>query len=213
MAVAPARVPPSAAGPRMIPIITGLIMATNPGRTISRRAACVEISTQVALSGSTPSRPSNSPSISLNCLRISVIMSSAARPTDFIVMAATTNGRAPPISSPMTTSGSVKERSAASSPALVLYAANSAKAVKAALPIANPFPIAAVVFPMESSPSVMSRTSFPRPDISAIPPALSATGPYASTVIVTPTVPSIPIAAIAMPYKPASPPPITSLAP
>ena len=44
----------------------------------------------------------------------------------------------------------------------------------------------------------MARTSSPRPLISAIPPALSATGPYASTVIVTPTVASIPIAAIAM---------------
>ena len=56
-------------GPRMIPIITGLIIATNPGRTISRRAACVEISTQATVRFN-PSRPSNSPSISLNCSRI-----------------------------------------------------------------------------------------------------------------------------------------------
>ena len=41
-----------------------------------------------------------------------------------------------------------------------------------------------------------------------MPPALSATGPYASTVIVTPTVPNIPIAAIAMLYSPKSSPPI-----
>jgi hypothetical protein len=39
----------------------------------------------------------------------------------------------------------------------------------------------------------------PRCAISAMPPALSATGPYASTVIVMPTVPSMPTAASAMP--------------
>ena len=177
LAVAPARVPPSAALPRSHPMITGLDTATTPGITISRRAALVEMSTQVALSGSTPSRPSRSPSISLNCLLISVIISSAARPTDFIVIAATTNGSAAPIRSPITTIGSVRLRSAASSSALVLKAAKRARAVKAALPIANPLPIAAVVFPIESSPSVISLTSSPRPDISAIPPALSATGP------------------------------------
>ena len=60
------------------------------------------------------------------------------------------------------------------------------------------------MLPIESRPSVISRTSLPRPLISAIPPALSATGPYASTVIVTPTVASIPIAAIAIPYRPNS---------
>ena len=49
--------------------------------------------------------------------------------------------------------------------------------VNAADPIAKPLPIAAVVFPSESSPSVIFRTSGPRPDISEMPPALSATGP------------------------------------
>ena len=179
--------------------MTGLETATTPGMIISRRAALVEMSTQVALSGSTPSRPSSRPSISRNCRRISTIIASAARPTDFIVMAATTKGSDAPMRRPMTTIGSVRLRSAASSPALVLNAAKRARAVRAALPIAKPLPIAAVVLPIESRPSVMSRTSFPRPDISAIPPALSATGPYASTVMVTPTVPSIPIAAIAIP--------------
>ena len=177
VAVAPASVPPSAALPSSTPMMTGLDTATTPGMTISRRAALVEMSTQVALSGSTPSRPSRRPSISRNWRRISTIIASAARPTDFIVIAATTNGREAPIRRPMTTMGSVRLRSAASRSALVLNAAKRASAVRAALPIANPLPIAAVVFPIESSPSVMSRTSFPRPDISAIPPALSATGP------------------------------------
>ena len=52
-----------------------------------------------------------------------------------------------------------------------------ANAAKAAAPIAKPFPIAAVVFPNSSSESVISQTSLPIPAISAIPPALSATGP------------------------------------
>ena len=47
----------------------------------------------------------------------------------------------------------------------------------AAEPIAKPFPIAAVVLPTASSCSVRSLTSAPIPAISAIPCALSATGP------------------------------------
>ena len=50
-------------------------------------------------------------------------------------------------------------------------------AVKAAEPMANPLPIAAVVFPTASNLSVFSRTPGSRPLISAIPPALSAIGP------------------------------------
>ena len=69
--------------------------------------------------------------------------------------------------------------------------------------MAKPFPIAAVVFPIASSESVISRVSGPSPLISLMPPALSAIGPYASTDIVTPTVASMPTAAIPMPYRPA----------
>ena len=43
--------------------------------------------------------------------------------------------------------------------------------------IANPLPVAAVVFPRESRASVLSLTSGSKPACSAIPPALSATGP------------------------------------
>jgi len=49
--------------------------------------------------------------------------------------------------------------------------------VSAAEPIANPFPIAAVVFPTASNLSVLSRTSAGNSAISAIPPALSEIGP------------------------------------
>ena len=62
-----------------------------------------------------------------------------------------------------------------------------------------PLPIAAVVLPTESNLSVISRTDSSRPDISAIPPALSAIGPYASIATVMPVVESIPTAARAIP--------------
>ena len=58
-----------------------------------------------------------------------------------------------------------------------IYEAKSASPVRAAEPMANPFPVAAVVFPNESSASVRLRTSSPSPLISALPPALSAIGP------------------------------------
>ena len=76
-----------------------------------------------------------------------------------------------------------------------------ANAANAAAPIAKPFPIAAVVLPTSSKLSVIFLVSSPRPAISAIPPALSATGPYASIAIVIPTVANIPTAAIPTPYK------------
>ena len=75
-----------------------------------------------------------------------------------------------------------------------MYETISASAVSAAEPIAKPLPVAAVVLPSESSASVLSRTISGSPDISAIPPALSATGPYASVASVMPSVESIPTA-------------------
>ena len=52
-----------------------------------------------------------------------------------------------------------------------------ARAANAAAPMAKPLPIAAVELPNSSKESVISLVSLPIPDISAIPPALSATGP------------------------------------
>ena len=57
--------------------------------------------------------------------------------------------------------------------------------------MANPFPVAAVVLPRESSASVLCRTSGSRCACSAMPPALSATGPYASVASVMPRVDSM----------------------
>ena len=93
--------------------------------------------------------------------------------------AAKTNGSIPPMNNPPKTFGFRILTS--SIPAWVVKAANRTKAVNAADPIANPLPIAAVVFPTASSLSVLSRTTGSSPVISAIPPALSAIGPYAST--------------------------------
>lgn len=52
-----------------------------------------------------------------------------------------------------------------------------ANPTRVAEPIAKPFPIAAVVLPAESKISVLYRTLEGNSAISAIPPALSLTGP------------------------------------
>ena len=51
---------------------------------------------------------------------------------------------------------------------------------RAAEPMANPLPMAAVVLPAASRASVRSLTYSPNSDISAMPPALSEMGPYPS---------------------------------
>ena len=83
-----------------------------------------------------------------------------------------------------------------------INAANNAMAVRAAEPMAKPFPVAAVVLPRASSASVFFLTSSPNPLISALPPALSAIGPYASVASVIPRVASMPTAAKPIPYSP-----------
>ena len=74
-----------------------------------------------------------------------------------------------------------------------------ASPTSAADPTANPFPIAAVVFPAASRISVFSLASY-RSHISLIPPALSAIGPYPSIVRPIERVESMPRAERAMPY-------------
>ena len=58
-----------------------------------------------------------------------------------------------------------------------VYAANKTKAPNPADPIAYPYVTALVVFPTASNASVVFLTFFGSLDISAIPPALSVTGP------------------------------------
>ena len=69
-------------------------------------------------------------------------MSKAALPTDFIVIAENKNGKTAPINKLVYTSGSnrlIVIGSPSSVEAAVIKAANNAKEVKIAAPIANPF--------------------------------------------------------------------------
>ena len=61
-----------------------------------------------------------------------------------------------------------------------------------------------VVLPTASSASVECRTSAGRPAISAMPPALSVTGPKASSATIMPATPSMVVVAMAMPNRPAN---------
>ena len=122
--------------------------------------------------------PSRIPGISLNCLRTSWTIFIAAFPTDSIANAEKITGIMPPINKAASTSA--LKIFIPSIPVKVTYAANRASAVSAADAIANPFPVAAVVFPTESKMSVLSLTSFGNSLISATPPALSEIGPNAS---------------------------------
>ena len=82
---------------------------------------------------------------------------------------------------------------------LVTKAPNRASDTKHADPIANPFPIAAVVLPAASNISVLLLASS-KWHISAIPPELSDIGPYPSIVRPTARVDSMPSAANEIPY-------------
>lgn len=105
-------------------------------------------------------------------------MPKAALPTDRIVKAEKTYGNMAPIKRPANTSGLVKDISLPPSrSALCRKPPNNERDTRAADPMANPFPIAAVVLPAASRPSVLYLTSSPISAISAIPPALSEMGP------------------------------------
>ena len=85
-----------------------------------------------------------------------------------------------PRNSPTSIRGLVRDRSRAASDfsaTIFTEETSRARAVREAEPMAKPLPVAAVVLPRESRASVRSRTDSGRPDISAMPPALSATGP------------------------------------
>ena len=174
----PPRVPPRASAPKVKPTNGGTATAITPGKSIRFNAAAVAMSTHLALSGSAV--PSIRPGISRNCLLISSIISMAASPTAVIVILAIKNGTKPPINRPMRTFGSPMCRTKSPPLSKVSTSTNAAmiaSAASAAAPMANPLPIAAVVLPSSSRESVMALVSSPKPPISAIPPALSATGP------------------------------------
>ena len=130
-------------------------------------------------------------------------MDIAALPTAPIAIDENRKGSIPPMNKPAITAGSAMLIPSSIIPLCTMKAAKRASVVNAAEPIANPFPIAAVVLPTASNLSVLSLTSDGSSAISAIPPALSDIGPYASTASCIPVLASIPNAAIATPYKPA----------
>ena len=185
---APASSPPRPATPSTKPVATGAVTARRPGRIISLMAERVEMATHRAESGS--AFPSSSPGMVRNCRRTSSIISFADRPTAFMVIAEKMNGSMPPMNMPISTLGFVSSRlkcrgsNAPAPPARATLSAavawnveNRARAVRAADPMAKPLPIAAVVLPTASRASVRSRTYDSHLLISAMPPALSATGP------------------------------------
>ena len=92
-----------------------------------------------------------------------------------MAIAENTNGSMAPMNNPAITSA--LEISMLFNWAAIMNAPKRARAVRAAEAMAKPFPMAAVVLPTESSLSVIFLTSFGSPDISAIPPELSAIGP------------------------------------
>jgi len=83
-----------------------------------------------------------------------------------------------------------------------IYEANKAMAVRAAEPMANPLPMAAVVLPTASSMSVLFRTPSGNFAISALPPALSAIAPKASVANTKPRLANMPTAAREIPASP-----------
>ena len=80
-----------------------------------------------------------------------------------------------------------------------VYAAKRTRAPNPAEPIAYPLVTAFVVLPTASKASVVFLTLLGNLDISAIPPALSVTGPYASKATTIPAKASIVVTAMAMP--------------
>ena len=81
-----------------------------------------------------------------------------------------------------------------SAPAVSMNDANNATAAITAEPIAKPFVTAFVVLPTASRATmIFCGSPWNSPDISAIPAALSDTGPKVSSDTMTPVVASIPI--------------------
>ncbi len=147
---------------------------------------------------------------SLNCLRTSCTTTPAVRPTARMESAEKRNGTAPPIRRPMKTfgsatftasSGALNTPSArffattpSSAPAISMNDANSATAAMTAEPMAKPLVTAFVVLPTASRLTMMrSGSPWNSPLISAIPAALSDTGPKVSSDTMTPVVASMPM--------------------
>ena len=186
-------------------MITGVSTASSAGVASSRSDAAVQMSTIRLLSGCLV------PAMiwpSANCWRTSCTTVPAVRPTARIASALNRNAIDPPTSRPMNVSGSATlicvcaapksadpvSRRFSSLPMVSTNDANNATAAMTADPMANPLVTAFVVFPTASRLTMIRSGSPPNsPDISAIPAALSATGPNVSSETTTPVVASMPM--------------------
>ena len=187
------------------PMMIGVSTASSAGVVSSRSAAVVQMSITLPWSGwSIPSMIF----FSRNWRRTSSTTVPAVRPTARMARAEKRNAIEPPTSRPMNVSGLAtliavrgSWKSAeptlsipSSVPIVSMYDENRATAAITAEPIAKPLVTALVVFPTASRLTMM-RSASPSnsPDISAIPAALSATGPKVSSDTTTPVVASMPI--------------------
>src|SRR5215213_2243227 len=195
--------------PRPNPTAIGASAAIRPGVASSRSESLVQMSTTRPYSGF--SVPSMIPGCSRNWRRTSKTMAPAARVTALIARPENMNTTAAPRIRPNRFDGVMTWKSnsrlrttwvrdAGSTPvaamaevAASVYEPNRAVAASTAVAIAMPFVMALVVFPTASS-SVRIAAPAPStsPDISAIPWALSDTGPKVSIATMTPTVVSRP---------------------
>src|SRR4029453_9384814 len=145
------------------------------------------------------------PGWSRNWFRTSTTTCDAARPTSRIASDENRNATEPPISNPTRTLGSSTRIPSNGNPARRSASSkdpNSDVAAMTAVAIARPFVIALVELPTASRlPSTCAGRPSNSPDISAIPCALSDTGPKVSIDTMTPTVVSIPIPVSEMKYR------------
>mmetsp|Transcript_55567 Transcript_55567/g.126327 ORF Transcript_55567/g.126327 Transcript_55567/m.126327 type:complete len:290 (+) Transcript_55567:2-871(+) len=198
----PVRRPNTAYTPKKVPATRGASITSAEGATISRSEASVEILMHLSRPAATTSLgavPAMRRESSANWRFTSVTMAPAASPTDFIVMALNQYGSMAPSRRKEKVRGS-STLTPVSMPRRTTKAPYRARETSAAEPMANPLPMAAVVLPAASRASVHSRTSSSISDISAMPPALSHTGPYPSMVRPVASVESMPSAARATPY-------------
>src|SRR5262245_8680491 len=201
-AMAPARNEPSGTYPKPKPITIGVSTASRPGVASSRSESFVQMSTTRPYSGF--SVKFMIPGCVLNCSRTSKTTRPAARPTAMIARPEKKNTTDAPTMSPTSAFGRSIDRlkllaarpSAVST--VVRKAPNRAVAASTAVAIAIPLVIALVVLPTASSlVSTCAAAPSTSPLISAMPWALSETGPKVSIETITPTVVSRPVPASA----------------
>src|SRR5699024_7644827 len=210
-AIAPARYAPSGPTPSPKPTAIGAKIANTPGVASSRSESRVQMSTTRPYSGRPV--PSMIPGMLENCRRTSKTTAPAARPTAEMARPENRKTTDAPISKQNRLFGSAtlstpqsdrsSETESISSDATLASSTapsiasvqdpNSAVAARTAVAIVIPFVIAFVVLPTASSSvRIWAPSSSTSPDISAMPWALSLTGPNVSIATMTPTVVSRP---------------------